>query len=598
MSNNVVSFEVSKTSNSFQLNKITAGKNIVNATLLDLQNVAGPDALMGYDDNINFSETGIQEYTLEELLAEGAETQADIQQKRAEEEARRLAEEQARILAEQQRLYEAEMAKLQEKYDELNDLYAQREANNGILHPIIEADIEAKIEALEKELELEHISDGWESILEHPDQALVAGCASVMSGIVDFGESIVDGGVQLLGGGIAELTEFFDPDLADLMREEIEAQVSYDASEVVYSEYLNWASDCGYEIEDSIAYGPSHVVGETYAKITCSLAIAQGTSSAAQSHQITATQSKAIMATTTGLSASGGSTEVAYQNGASYEEANEVCRASFVVGVMSGAAMEKVQMTAAGATTAKEVVKYTAEGVVVGTAEPLINSGVEYYTYGNNDGKTYQEYMEETGGWVNVAAGGFFGGINAGTSAYGGYKNVEFAKQQFVDEYGKSIYDIETDPVFQQQLISDYTMNPDSDYAILGKYKPTDDCFPYTDIGQATEIKIGDTISDGGATYFEYGNRATALEGGLGNEKTYELLNRPYLENVAVDKRLLLSTGPNSADWATGFYGEELKNVAQIYGYNSVDELAQNLKQIPVEIDGKPGYLWEVVPKS
>ena len=110
MSNNIVSFEVSKSPNTYSISNVSAGKNIININLNQSQSLVQSDTVSGYDDNINFSETGIQEYTLEELLAEGAQTQADIQQKRAEEEARRLAEEQARREAEMREALEATLA--------------------------------------------------------------------------------------------------------------------------------------------------------------------------------------------------------------------------------------------------------------------------------------------------------------------------------------------------------------------------------------------------------------------------------------------------------------------------------------------------------
>ena len=270
MSNNVVSFEVSKTSNPFQLNKITAGKNLVNVTLMDVQNVAGPDALIGYDDNINFSETGIQEYTFEELLAEGMQTQAEITQKRAEEEARRIAEEQARIAAEQQRIYEEQLRiyeeqqrKYQEQLAQLEDLYRQRDENNGILHPFKEAEIEDKIEALEKQLNVPHQPDGFESMLDHPLQATATFVASVGEGILDVGESIVDGVVQVGGGLVSYAVGAIDEEAGQKMQQEIQEFVSTDLTGELYDAVMVDALG----IDPAVAYGPAHSAGQIVGQV-------------------------------------------------------------------------------------------------------------------------------------------------------------------------------------------------------------------------------------------------------------------------------------------------------------------------------------------
>lgn len=178
------------------------------------------------------------------------------------------------------------------------------------------------------------------------------------------------------------------------------------------------------------------------------------------------------------------------------------------------------------------------------------------------------------------------------------FEKINLANDAFEKEYGKSVYAIRTDEEFRSQLVSDYTMNSDSDYAVLGKYRPTDDSFGYTSVAKADELVIDGVKTDLGAAYFEYGDRNVALEQSLGEEDVYKFLNRPYLESVAQKKQLLLSTGPYSPDWNTGFYGKELENVAQIYGYDSISELASHLVEIDVTVDGNSGKLWKVIPKQ
>ena len=231
----------------------------------------------------------------------------------------------------------------------------------------------------------------------------------------------------MLGGAIADVTEYFDPDLADLMREEIEAQVSYDTSEVLYSEYLSWCEDCGIKIDEDIAYGPLHTGGEFFSKLVCSLAIAKGTSNATQTNKIPSKESKTIMGLMMGLSSSGDSTETAYKNNATFEEANTVSRTNFAIGTVTGILMDKLQIDALGSTTAKEVAKYFGLGTLLGSSEPFANSIIEYNTYGKKNSESYLDYMNDTGGWWSVAFGGLFGGINAGTNAYTGYKNSKTA---------------------------------------------------------------------------------------------------------------------------------------------------------------------------
>lgn len=163
--------------------------------------------------------------------------------------------------------------------------------------------------------------------------------------------------------------------------------------------------------------------------------------------------------------------------------------------------------------------------------------------------------------------------------------------KKFESEYpGYTVTDIKSDLDFRNMLLDQYTINPASETAVLGKYKPTDSSFSYTAL--ANDPNFNSTI-------FEYGDRGAALEGVLGGDGTYSYLNRPYLENIISEaqngnKRIILTTGPDSDDWATGFYGDELANIAEILKLKDIDELAEHLIQVDVKINGTQGVVYEI----
>jgi len=163
--------------------------------------------------------------------------------------------------------------------------------------------------------------------------------------------------------------------------------------------------------------------------------------------------------------------------------------------------------------------------------------------------------------------------------------------RNFEAEYpGYTVTDIIDDPEFRDMVLDQYTINSASETAVLGKWQPKDNSFSYTALANDPNFN---------STYFEYGDRAAALEGMLGGDGTYEYLNRPYLENIISEaqsgnKRIILTTGPDSVDWNTGFYGKELSNIADILGLEGVDELAKYLKKVEVEVGGVKGFVYEI----
>ena len=172
-----MSFNINSSINMKSINKVSS---IVN-------NVAFKDKF--YDDvekgtyaEIDYSnEAGID-------IQEGIEAADKAREDRIKRE-----QEEARLKLEQER---------QAKIDKLNDLYKQRDDNNGLFHPIKEAEIEAEILKMEKELGVEHKPDGFEKacdVVKSTGATIVVGTTSVVSGIVDLGESAVDGCIWLGG---------------------------------------------------------------------------------------------------------------------------------------------------------------------------------------------------------------------------------------------------------------------------------------------------------------------------------------------------------------------------------------------------------------
>ena len=102
-------------------------------------------------------------------------------------------EEEARLKAEEER---------NAKLAELDDLYRQRDENNGFLHPIKEKEIEDAILKLEGELNVPHNPDGWEKtcdVVVSTGATIVVGATSVASGGVKLVEHGVDGGIWVGG---------------------------------------------------------------------------------------------------------------------------------------------------------------------------------------------------------------------------------------------------------------------------------------------------------------------------------------------------------------------------------------------------------------
>ena len=391
---------------------------------------------------------------------EAAEKAREDRIKREQEEARRKAEE-ARLKLEQER---------QAKLDQLEDLYKQRDDNNGLFHPFKEAEIEEKIRKLENELSVPHKPDGWESFCDTCEDAAATAVSfvdtaidttatfglSVVEGVVDVGETIVDGAVQVGGGLIAYGVSAFDEEAGAAMKKGIQDFVAYDASGAFYDAAVDLAG-----IDEDIAYGWAHTAGNITGQVAGYAAITVFTGGAG------------TMALS-GLAAAGSTAETAYANGASFDEAMVASTINGIVGAAAGKGMDKLGAFAKGATSLKGVMGYAAGGVAIGATEPFVNTVVEYNTYGNNNGQSYLDYMDASGGWTKVGIGAGAGGLSIGAQSFKGYKVNSDYIDKVVDgktsDYvwdtaksmnaGKKFRDL--DKTTQQQLMDKVDLNSDA----------------------------------------------------------------------------------------------------------------------------------------
>ena len=424
------------------------------------------DSLKSTKQKLN-AMTSYSEFSdIDSILSERETKSIEKEQARiaAEEAAKKAAEEAAKKEAEKKA---KEAAIRQEKLDKLEQLYNEREENNGLFHPFKEQEIEDEIEKLEKELNVEHKPDGWESFCNAAKDAgatAVTFVASGVEGVIDVGETIVDGAVQVGGGLIAEGVSLIDEEAGEAMKQGIQDFVSYDASGALYDEFVSVTG-----IDEDIAYGAAHTAGNTIGQVAgyATLSMLPG--------------GAAVTAVASGLASAGSSAENAYANGATFDEAMITSTVAGVTGAAAGGAMNKLGTLANTATSLKAVAGYTASGAALGTAEPLINSAVEYATYGNNDGQSYFEYMDESGGWTKVAMGVGAGGLSTGSKALKTYTNIpkRNALNNFKNDPDVTNYNKKTEfanKVAKADRMADYyskkdVMSKDTFYDVWGAKK-------------------------------------------------------------------------------------------------------------------------------
>ena len=265
----------------------------------------------------------------------------------------------------------------------------------------------------------------WEVVFDYA----VTAVGSVVSGVADVVENIGDGLIMCggeLASGVASLCG--NEDLASEIKKGTQDIVQYDWSEAAYDAAME-----ALDVDDEIAHGAVHQVGNALGSMAgyAALSLVPG--------------GAAVTAATGFLAAKGSSAEHAFQSGATFEEASVTSTVAGAAGALSGAALNKVQGAAKGASSIKDVAKLTAKGMAVSVAEPVVNSVTEYATYGKdmtdeNGNPLYDnfgDYYVESGGLLNTAIASGVGGISTGSQAIKGYKNNK-ATTSFVGQSDNS----------------------------------------------------------------------------------------------------------------------------------------------------------------
>ena len=249
MANNVVSATLTSNSNAFKINTMSANKNIVNPELME-HLIYKQEQQEGISSNDISPDLMVHsEYTLEELLAEGKETWQEMKDIREAERLRKEAEERAKAEALAKAQAEEAARIRQQKLDELEDLRAQLEANNGIFHPKIEAELEKKIKALEDELNVGHQADGWEKFVS--TAAVVT--TTVVSGAADIVEGAADGVIWVSGTIVAGTADLLgEEEFANKVKESTMDAIAVDVVGELNKEFYE-NTEIGRSINDASA---------------------------------------------------------------------------------------------------------------------------------------------------------------------------------------------------------------------------------------------------------------------------------------------------------------------------------------------------------
>lgn len=271
--------------------------------------------------------------------------------------------------------------------------------------------------------------------------------ASFVFGVLDVVENISDG-LVMLGGEIDSFCYSIigNEEMAEATKKATQEYVQYDWTEAGYGATVEALG-----VDEDVAYSELHQLGTVAGSMTgyAALSLVPG--------------GTAVTATTGFLAAKGSSAEHAFQSGATFEEASVTSTVAGAAGSLSGAALNKVQGAAKGASSIKDVAKLTAKGMAVSAAEPVVNSVTEYATYGKdmvdeNGNSLYDnfgEYYVESGGLINTAIAGGVGGISTGSQAVKGYNN-NIKAQKYGTEVIASFSDDDVSAILSSAELSDY----------------------------------------------------------------------------------------------------------------------------------------------
>ena len=293
---------------------------------------------------------------------------------------------------------------------ELNELYIDKEQNNGFWHPFVEGEydeaiLDKKIEmgiATEDEIAYDKMN-GWERAWENTKTF----STSVVFGIGSVTETVVDGVVMLAG----EAGSCFGADT-----QWAEDFVSIHYADDAYTGLVQ--SDC---INSVSAYSGWHTAGNMIGTTVGYVALSY------------LPGGPIVTGLAGGFSAMGSSSQRALDSGATFHEAFGTGAISFGAGFASGWAVGKLGALAQGSTSLMQVGGYTLAGMGVSTLEPIVNSVAEYAIYANemideNGNKVYDniwDYYVDGGGLTNTVMAGVSGGISVGSKGIGGYNNYK-----------------------------------------------------------------------------------------------------------------------------------------------------------------------------
>lgn len=279
------------------------------------------------------------------------------------------------------------------------------------------------------------------SVNEYINQQKITLEASFLEGIFSIGEALVDGVVWLGSGIYSGVAGLVDEEYAQQVREDCGAFIATDWCGIAYD---NFTEAVG--IRKDIAYGKAHTIGLVGGKIvgTAVLAAIPGGQSAA------AIAASAVIG---GLTAAGSAVSTAINSGASVDTAYWVGTGAFTLGALSGAGLDVIAGSVeAGTLTLMQGLSTT---VLVSAAEPIGNSIIEYYAYGNemadSEGNVlydnYLDYYVESGALLNTGIAVAGSSLRVGTSYLKGKEKVQVMDYDADGKINITEYDAD-DPYF------------------------------------------------------------------------------------------------------------------------------------------------------
>ena len=256
--------------------------------------------------------------------------------------------------------------------------------------------------------------------------ATVVECGfSFLKGFFKVGENILDGVVQLGSNivvGVSEGLNYLGADIdTQAIKDSTQAFVSTDYVGLAYEEVV----------------GKNEWIQQNSQASDTALAIFEGAGTItgyALVNAIPGVGGSMVAA----FGAAGSAAENAYQCGATYGEASVVAWVAGGTAFAMDAGLDKLGKAAKGATTLKEVGKYTLAGAGMGIVEPTVNYTTQYLTYANDqvdeNGNplydNYLDYMATSGYLFEAGVGSLIGAGSTGGKAFKSYNiNTEITNR-------------------------------------------------------------------------------------------------------------------------------------------------------------------------